>query len=151
MLVTIEDVHWMDDASAALLRACCRGSRRGRGCRGHPPRRGRPGSSRPEGERSATLRPEPLTEVARKALLEAASEDAPLRPHELDVLAERSGGNPLFLRELLRAARAAGGVGDLPSSVDGIVTAQIDRLPPADLRLLRYAAVLGSSFTDELV
>ena len=94
----------------------------------------------PEGERSATLRPEPLTEVARKALLEAASEDAPLRPHELDVVAERSGGNPLFLRELLRAARAAGGVGDLPSSVDGIVTAQIDRLPargpaPAALRL----------------
>ena len=151
VLVTIEDAHWMDDASGALLSSLLPGIQAGPWLVAITRRDEQTGFVAPEGERSATLRPEPLTEVARKALLEAASEDAPLRPHELDVVAERSGGNPLFLRELLRAARAAGGVGDLPSSVDGIVTAQIDRLPPGDLRLLRYAAVLGSSFTDELV
>ncbi len=151
VLVTIEDAHWMDDASGALLSSLLPGIQAGPWLVAITRRDEQTGFVAPEGERSATLRPEPLTEVARKALLEAASEDAPLRPHELDVVAERSGGNPLFLRELLRAARAAGGVGDLPSSVDGIVTAQIDRLPPGDLRLLRYASVLGSSFTDELV
>ena len=47
--------------------------------------------------------------------------------------------------------RAAGNVDDLPSSVEGLVTAQIDRLGPTDRQLLRTAAVLGTTFSDELV
>src|SRR4051795_1455218 len=151
VLVTIEDAHWMDDASCALLSNLISGVAAGPWLVAITRRDEETGFVTPEGDGYVTLRPEPLGAVARKALLEAASEDAPLRPHELDVVADRSGGNPLFLRELLQAARAAGGVGDLPSSVDGIVTAQIDRLPPSDLRLLRYASVLGASFTDDLV
>ena len=151
VLVTIEDAHWMDDASSALLSTLISGIAVGPWLVAVTRRDEETGFVAPEGDGFVTLRPEPLGPVARRALLEAASEDAPLRPHELDVVADRSGGNPLFLRELLQAAHAAGGVGDLPSSVDGIVTAQIDRLPPSDLRLLRYASVLGSSFTDELV
>jgi class 3 adenylate cyclase/tetratricopeptide (TPR) repeat protein len=151
VLVTIEDAHWMDDASCALLSTLISGIAAGPWLVAITRREETTGFVAPEGDGCATLRPEPLGTVARKALLEAASEDAPLRPHELDVVAERSGGNPLFLRELLQAARTAGGISDLPSSVDGIVTAQIDRLPPSDLRLLRYASVLGASFTDDLV
>src|SRR5204863_9939128 len=44
-----------------------------------------------------------------------------------------------------------GNVDGLPGSVEGLVTAQIDRLGRADRQLLRTAAVLGSSFSDELV
>src|SRR3954447_18219450 len=151
VLVTIEEAHWMDEPSCALLSALIGGIAAGPWLVAITRRDEVTGFVAPEGDGYVTLRPEPLGPVARKALLEAASEDAPLRPHELDVVADRSGGNPLFLRELLQAALAAGGVGDLPSSVDAIVTAQIDRLPPSDLRLLRYASVLGSSFTDDLV
>ena len=151
VLVTIEDAHWMDDASGALLNTLLDGIVRGPWLVAITRREEGTGFIAPEGERCVTLRPEPLSDIERTTLLEAATEDAPLRPHELAVVAERSGGNPLFLRELLEAARVAGGVSDLPTSVDGIVTAQIDRLPPSDLRLLRYASVLGSSFSDELV
>jgi tetratricopeptide (TPR) repeat protein len=35
----------------------------------------------------------------------------------------------------------------LPDSIDALVTTQIDRLPPGHRRLLRYAAVLGRSFS----
>ena len=44
----------------------------------------------------------------RLELVEIATEDEPLRPHEAEMVAERSGGNPMFLMELLDAVRASG-------------------------------------------
>ena len=38
-----------------------------------------------------------------------------------------------------------------PQTVESLVTAQIDRLRPFERRLLRYSAVLGMTFTEELV
>jgi class 3 adenylate cyclase/tetratricopeptide (TPR) repeat protein len=149
VLLAIEDVHWMDDASAALL------STLGPQISQRPwlvavTRRDEETGFVAAEETTTTLRPAPLDDAEGEALLRAATEDAPYRPHEVAVLVERSGGNPLFLKELLGAARAAGGVDGLPTSVDAIVTTQIDRLPLSDRRLLRYAAVLGASFTDDL-
>ena len=61
-------------------------------------------------------------------------------------VAARSGGNPLFLRELVRATQLGEPVDELPPTVEGIVATQIDTLDPADRTLLRYASVLGMSF-----
>ena len=98
------------------------------------------------------LRLEPLTEAASTDALVRATEDAPLLPHQLDALTARAEGNPLFLTELLRVVRDSTSDGStdqasLPDTIDALVTAQIDRLPPARRRLLRYAAVLGRSFS----
>lgn len=60
-------------------------------------------------------------------------------------LAERGGGNPLFLVELARAAALAGPEAELPDSIQGLLLAQIDRLPPAEREALQVAAVLGPS------
>jgi tetratricopeptide (TPR) repeat protein len=49
----------------------------------------------------------------------------------------------MFLEELVQVAGRVGSVSDLPESVQGLVTRQIDRLPPLDRTVLRYAAVLG--------
>ena len=49
----------------------------------------------------------------------------------------------MFLEALVREAGRSGSVADLPESVEGLVTSQIDRLDPADRTVLRYAAVLG--------
>ena len=68
-------------------------------------------------------------------------------PREIRVLAERSMGSPMFLEELWRAHRAGAPLDALPDSVDSAVTAQIDHLSATDRQILRYAAVLGSTFT----
>ena len=97
------------------------------------------------------MRPAPLTEEQASAALVAATEDSPLRPHEIATLTERAAGNPLFLAELMQAASATGTVDALPDSIDAVITAQIDRLPTSQRKLLRYASVLGHTFrVDEL-
>jgi class 3 adenylate cyclase/tetratricopeptide (TPR) repeat protein len=89
----------------------------------------------------------PLPREDVEAALRAATEHDPMRPHEIAILAERSGGNPLFLAELWRAARSGDVSNDaLPDSIETLITVQLDRLPPVLRRALGYAAVLGKSF-----
>ncbi len=58
-------------------------------------------------------------------------------------LADRAGGNPLFLLELIAAARDSG-TDSLPESVESLITTRIDMLPARDRTLLREAAVCGN-------
>ena len=90
-----------------------------------------------------TLRPAAAGRGPRCALVQVALDDHPLPQQALDALAARGGGNPMFLEALVREAGRSGSVADLPESVEGLVTSQIDRLDPADRTVLRYAAVLG--------
>jgi class 3 adenylate cyclase/tetratricopeptide (TPR) repeat protein len=66
---------------------------------------------------------------------------------------ERAAGNPLYAEEFVRMLEAGGDVGTaLPDSVQGVVTARIDLLPPEEKELLQHAAVLGKVFwSDALV
>jgi class 3 adenylate cyclase/tetratricopeptide (TPR) repeat protein len=143
-LVEIEDAHHMDEASAELLnhlveRASDRPwlfavSRRASTDAGfHAP------------EREGVFRLEvgPLTEPSTVVLAQAATVDAPLLPHDLQVVVDRSGGNPQFLLDLVTAL-AAGTV--LPDSVEAAATARIDRLSITDRALVRRASILGLSF-----
>jgi class 3 adenylate cyclase/tetratricopeptide (TPR) repeat protein len=59
---------------------------------------------------------------------------------------ERAAGNPLFLEHLLRNLEERGGE-DIPASIQSIVLARIDRLPPADKQALQAASVLGQRFS----
>src|SRR5207244_5591309 len=102
-------------------------------------------------EGTVSVKPLPLTDEQMLELVLVATEDAPLRPHEMASLAERSGGNPLFLKELMAAARRAGGVEGLPDTVEAMATSQIDRLSRDERRMLRYASVLGQRFEAKLV
>ena len=63
---------------------------------------------------------------------------------------ERAAGNPLFLEQLLRAAKE-GSVEKLPDSVQSLVIARVDRLSARDKRALQAASVVGQRFTAELV
>lgn len=144
-LLVFEDTHWMDEASLDLIRALVRDLP------------GRPwlilatrltvgAPIAPEGHPIVL---EPLGEQAVESLIRAATESAPLPGHQLKALVERAGGNPLFLMELVASAGTLD-ADALPDSVEALVTAQIDRLGPADRALLRQASVLGRSFDAEL-
>lgn len=77
-------------------------------------------------------------------------------------LIARSEGNPLFLEELLRNLEEASG-GDrsrswsasirhlLPSSLESLLVARIDRLPPGPRQLVQVAAVVGREFPVRVV
>jgi tetratricopeptide (TPR) repeat protein len=97
-----------------------------------------------------SLRPEPLGDREATALIKAATDELPFPPHVVAALAERSGGNPLFLTELIAAARDQG-VDSLPDSVEALLAVQIDRLSPRDRTVLRYASVLGVNFPQDFL
>jgi class 3 adenylate cyclase/tetratricopeptide (TPR) repeat protein len=101
-------------------------------------------------EHSTVLSLGPLPAPATVALGGDGEDESPLSPALLDELAVRSGGNPLFFGELLAAARAGGGIGGLPDTVEATMTARIDRLAATHRRLLRQLAVLGSIVDSSL-
>jgi len=77
--------------------------------------------------------------------------DRPLVDAETQqVLVERAAGNPLYAEEFVRMLEAGGTVGaQLPETVQGIVAARIDLLPPEEKELLQHASVLGKVFWSD--
>jgi predicted ATPase len=93
----------------------------------------------------------PIPPERMAEILELATEDAPLHPHEIEEIARRSGGNPLFLFELLDTVRETGTIESLPDSIESLIAGEIDRLAPSDRTILRYAAVLGTRVDPDLL
>jgi class 3 adenylate cyclase/tetratricopeptide (TPR) repeat protein len=150
-LILFEDAHWMDDASADLLRFLLSELDLRPWLIVITRREQASGFAAPAGSGATVIDLQPLPPDQASALLHATTGEMPLLPHEIETLAERSGGNPLLLGELLAAARQAGGIEGLPDSIESLMTAQIDRLAPSDRRLLRCAAVIGAAFSADLL
>jgi class 3 adenylate cyclase/tetratricopeptide (TPR) repeat protein len=93
----------------------------------------------------------PLDMTSSIELAEMATPERPLPPAIAEELAVRSGGHPLLLRELARAAARGEDPDELPSTVEELAASQIDQLPPAQRSLLRRAAVLGDEFPEALL
>jgi class 3 adenylate cyclase/tetratricopeptide (TPR) repeat protein len=112
------------------------------------------------------LRIDPLQPECAEALLEALlghqSELAPLKR----LLIDRTEGNPFFLEESVRTLVEAGGlVGALgtyrlvqpleairvPPTVEAVLAARIDGLPPEEKTLLQTAAVIGKDVAFSLL
>ena len=148
-LIVVEDAHWLDDASRLLLRYVAASP---------TPRpwlvlvttRPSADSLIERGAPGERLELAPLdVESASQLALAVAAEHA-LSEDALQDIAFRAAGNPLFLRELVAAARG-GEAGELPESVETLLTTRIDTLASADRMLLRYAAVIGPAFPLDLV
>ena len=146
LLFHVEEGHWADAASAHVLaRFAAEALRR--------PwallvTRRDDGGFDPAGER---IELGPLPDDVVRRLLIAATAATPMRPHEIDEVVRRAGGNPLFVEEIARVFAEVGSLDSVPENLHAALDAQIDALDPHSRRILRYASVLGRSFRTEVL
>jgi hypothetical protein len=157
VLLTLEDLHWADDQTLALLRALpsllatsrvllvvtCRESELDDRqadvlaalARLGPVRVGLSG-----------LEPKAVAELVRATCVREIEEDA------VESIVERTGGNPFFVRETVRLLDAEGAadrasaaevLSRVPSGVRDVLRRRISRLPAGAQQILLQAAVIG--------
>jgi tetratricopeptide (TPR) repeat protein len=157
LLLVFEDLHWIDTETQALLDSLVESV---------PTARMlllvnyRPEYQHGWGSKTyyTQLRLDPLPPVSADALLQALLGDDPSLTPLTPLLIARTEGNPFFLEESVRtlvetvvlvgtpgAYRLAQAVPSIqvPATVQAVLAARIDRLPPEEKRLLQTAAVLG--------
>src|SRR6266851_7232091 len=67
-------------------------------------------------------------------------------PDVIELVSERSEGNPFYAGELVRSYLEHGSLERLPDTVQATVLARLDLLPPAERRVLQLGSVFGRSF-----
>ena len=149
-LIVVEDAHWVDEASAGVLRQVAARARDEQLVVCITRRAAPAATDTASWPTTLTLQLAPLAAEAVPAFIHTSLPDLNLAHHEIAAVTERAGGNPLFLRELLQIARTGDAAGEVPDSIEAVIAAQIDRLPARHRRLLRCVSVLGQTFSLEL-
>jgi class 3 adenylate cyclase/tetratricopeptide (TPR) repeat protein len=158
LLLVFEDLHWVDSETQALLNSLVESL---------PTTRllllvnYRPEYQHGWGSKTyyTQLRLDPLPPVSADAFLQALLGNDPSLAPLKQLLITRTEGNPFFLEESVRTLVETGVlVGEpgtyrlahalptvqVPATVQTVLAARIDRLPPEAKRLLQTAAVIGS-------
>jgi class 3 adenylate cyclase/tetratricopeptide (TPR) repeat protein len=158
LLLVFEDLHWIDSETQALL---------DRLVEGLPTARllllvnYRPEYQHSWGSKTyyTQLRLDPLPPASADEVLQALLGDDPSLAPLKSLLIARTEGNPFFLEESVQTLVEAGVlVGtpvayrlvqalptiQVPATVQAVLAARIDRLPPDEKRLLQTAAVIGT-------
>lgn len=150
LLITIEDLHWIDADGLDVLAALAAAAET------HPITllvTARPESDPLDAGYRARIAPTPLTTIDLSALPDKDAQSLAEQMLEgksglvKDVLV-RAAGNPLFLVQLLHHKTGAGGEA-LPQSIQSLIVARLDRLSEADRRIVQTASVLGQRFSQE--
>ena len=158
LLLVFEDLHWIDAETQALLNSLVESL---------PTARllllvnYRPEYQHGWGSKTyyTQLRLDPLPPVSADEFLQALLGDDPSLTPLTQLLIARTEGNPFFLEESVRTLVETGVlVGErgayrlaqalptiqVPATVQAVLAARIDRLPPEEKRLLQTAAVIGT-------
>ena len=158
LLLVFEDLHWIDTETQALLDSLVESL---------PTARllllvnYRPEYQHGWGSKTyyTQLRLDPLPPTSADEFLQALLGDDPSLAPLTQLLIARTEGNPFFLEESVRAlvetGVLAGAPGSyrlvqplqglqVPATVQAVLAARIDRLPPEEKRLLQTAAVVGT-------
>jgi class 3 adenylate cyclase/tetratricopeptide (TPR) repeat protein len=151
VLIEIDNAHHMDEASAELLSYLSGRLEARPWLLGIARRPSATGFTAPEAPAVVRIELGPLAPEDALRITKLATEQHPLPLHVLEIVAQRSGGNPQFLRDLLRSAMQSGGIGGLPDSAESAAMARIDALAPEDRVLVRRAAVFGLTFHPRML
>jgi len=158
LLLVCEDLHWIDTETQALLDSLVESL---------PTARllllvnYRPEYQHSWGSKTyyTQLRLDPLPPASADELLQVLLGDDPSLAPLKRLLIARTEGNPFFLEESVRTLEETGVlVGErsasrlahalptiqVPATVQAVLAARMDRLPPEDKRLLQTAAVIGT-------
>jgi predicted ATPase/class 3 adenylate cyclase len=98
--------------------------------------------------RATAIELEPLGATDSETLIEALLDDQELPDTARIALFEKTEGNPLFVEETIRMLSEANGarVDRIPDTLQALIAARIDHLPPGEKSVLQRAAVIGRSF-----
>ena len=145
LVLVVENVHWIDPTSAAWLLSLVE---RLAGAAILLVGTCRPGSPLPWGTHAAGTQVAlpPLRDPDSRAVVQAVLGAVVLPEARLRALLAQAGGNPFFLEELAWHAvehDQPDTPGAVPETVQAVLAARMDRLPPAAKRLLQVAAVIG--------
>jgi predicted ATPase/class 3 adenylate cyclase/DNA-binding winged helix-turn-helix (wHTH) protein len=145
LILAVENLHWIDPTSEEWLTALVE---RMAGAAILVLLTYRPGY-RPAwlGQSNATQIALPrLTANDSLGLVQSVPQSAHLPDHLRQAIVDKAAGNPFFLEELTRAVGEHGRPPAplrIPDTIQAVLAARIDRLPPLAKRLLQAAAVLG--------
>ena len=165
LVLVFEDLHWIDAETQALLDSLVEAL---------PTARilllvnYRPEYTHTWGNKSyyIQLRVDPLGQASAEELLDALLGPDPTVQPLKPLLIRRTEGTPLFLEESVRALVETGAlIGErgtyrlvraveevrVPATVQAVLAARIDRLPPEEKRLIQTAAVLGKDLPFTLL
>ena len=175
LALILEDLHWSDSLSldliaplmeslseAAILLLCIYRPVNDHRCRNLIPLASRkcPGSY-------SEIALRELTPSESRSFVEALLENGKLSERSTDYLFQESLGNPLFLQEIVRSLKEGGFLqctngtwtvekvgGDhiaIPVTIQSIIQNRVDCLPSTLKLVLQHAAVLGQSFSQEII
>ena len=162
LVLLLDDMHWSGESLLGLL-----GNLGGRVL--HLPillvlaGRTEPGEWLQRFSSATTLRILPLGRRESADLAAALAGDRPLTEEASEFLVNRSGGNPLYLRELVRMAKETGSLVEergryrlsptvtVPASLQAVLAARLDALAPAQKAVFEQVALLGDEATAAAV
>jgi class 3 adenylate cyclase/tetratricopeptide (TPR) repeat protein len=169
LILVVEDLHWADAASVELLRFLVDrlGDRHLMVLTTHRPSFE---AAVLVGSRAThtAIRLAPLTADDGQTLLAGFFKESldRIRVDLRALIVERAGGNPFYLEEIVRGLVEAGVLArgpdgwtcaadvatpDVPPTVEGVLLSRLDRLPPGTRRCVQEAAVLGTTFDEQLL
>jgi class 3 adenylate cyclase/tetratricopeptide (TPR) repeat protein len=99
--------------------------------------------------RATSIELEPLGEADSEQLIDALSETGDVSPETRRALLDKTGGNPLFLEEVMLTVAECGeeqAAAGIPDTLQALIAARIDRLDSVSKAMLQRASVIGRSF-----
>ena len=161
-VLALEDWHWADEASVALLHhilpltrslpllICVTTRSEDSNPRGWQPDLALAGHS----HRHTHIELGALSKHDSAALISGMLGEESIAPHRRRAILQLAEGNPLFIEEVALALQSGPETSpdiperaiDIPSSLEALILARIDRLRAEEKQILRHASVIGRNF-----